>query len=238
MYCPNCGKDCGNSNFCSFCGASLHTNSSTQEALHAFSFSKQEYKLKGASGYIILLNDSLILRNNGDFFPKDIVIPYDQLTYIAYNRPKATLLSRGTIVFRWKSNNKPIPHGNARLWDKYSIQFGIYQDIVFYHVYRFLEALVASHAKVSMEIPQSSISDMTNLFQEYEMNKYFERFNPYRFKAINALRREKGTYPLLDLPLVEKYFDLRQGALYSNNPSQAAKDLERIITIAHLEKII
>ncbi len=150
MFCPNCGKDCGDANFCSacgqklplnaekgthdphlgntkpkgnscpFCGAHLNGDGSNPNRRKYFFVPYGAYE--GAHGYIKLREDELVIKNR---FTNERTIPYEKIVDVRYYEVKGLHWPRLTI--RWEQNKDlPIPE---EYWSAFSDETTVFHYV-------------------------------------------------------------------------------------------------------------
>jgi len=156
-------------------------------------------------------------------------IPYSELTAMMYVRPADAAFALGYIVFRWKDNTAPLPAEESCANDKASIKFSSVQDFLFYHLFWLIRSQGPSSIRTvvkNMPTDQGESSDMIN---KYGLSTYFERFNPYRERAAQALCEETSLTEDEAKSVISNMFDIYQGRLYKTNPHAAVRDANRAI---------
>ena len=99
MFCPNCGKDCGNGKFCSSCGTKLFQETEEQPFEMNDSYAIPKGEFKGYGSYMKLEENAFVIHNQFAL-GKQIRIPYNQITGVLYVRPEKKLLSNGYLFVR------------------------------------------------------------------------------------------------------------------------------------------
>lgn len=214
MFCPNCGKDCADANFCMNCGTNLQEEELLEIPVGVYS---------GYKSRIELGQDWIEIFNNG----RTTRIPYDKLTAVYYKRQEG--LHTGFVTVRYEDNKDlsvPKDFGGVQR-DNTSIHSTPNKDIIFYHICCFLYTFLdhtdvpaPAHARKGVDGDVSSMADLST---------YYDRFNPNRINAANALSKDTGISKTEAENRIDIYFDSRQREEYAANPAAALRDLNKIL---------
>ena len=242
MFCPNCGKDCADANFCPECGMNLQVihmsqPSSKEKQMHDFPKRTNTRKgstniptsggHRGSSGCVILNDASVTVLN---YCSKKSVIPYDQLTAVVYLRPSYNGWRSGALLFRGIENQKvPIPAVKKLTTDIASVGFTLEQDTLFYHIFQLLKTVAPVTAKFEMILPEVKIKKLDEIARGIDLNYFWDMYAPYRERAASGIRAKYGIKPDAARALVDKLFDTNQNVLYETDALDAVRDLNLIL---------
>ena len=243
MFCPNCGKDCADANFCSMCGTRIREAETTEAACSAGTTSSQtdtqedsyEFPVGSFSScigdHLKLHNHSLSMVSRIIFQKKnEILIPYDQLHRIVLARPKLGKSRFGYILFRYEGNKEiPIPELKNFGQDKTKLFIEEEKVELVYHIFCVLKTVAPASAKFSILSPSMTEDRLKKLTAEVDMDACFERFSPYRDRAVEYVCNAAHAQAQEARILVDTVFDARQAEIYAENPKLAIRDLNRII---------
>ena len=243
MFCPNCGKDCADANFCSMCGTRIREAETTEAACSAGTTSSQtdtqedsyEFPVGSFSScigqYLKLYNHSLSMVSRILFQKKnETLIPYDQLQRIVLARPKLGKSKFGYILFRYEGNKEiPIPELENFGQDKTKLFVEEEKVELVYHIFCVLKTVAPASAKFSILSPSMTEERLKKLTAEVDMDACFERFSPYRDRAVEYICKAVHLQTEEARILVDTVFDARQAEIYAENPKLAIRDLNRII---------
>ena len=227
MFCPNCGNDCGNDKFCTACQASVSQPNAQTEAK---SYTIPCGLYKGVSSALTLYDEACVLCTTGVGFKKyETRIPYDKITAVVYERPLYKATSLGHLLIRWEGNRDlPIPAPNRFSVDQTTVTTATGIDTIFYHIFYMLKALAPATASFDMIIPDAKIPGVEELMQKVDAQAYFDKYAPYRDKAVEEMRRETGATLEQAKETINRIFDARQKPIYDADPMAAISDLNRL----------
>lgn len=233
MFCPNCGRNCGNANFCPQCGEKLLMDvaETLQEEQKTWSVPLGVYK--GYRSHIELGSDWLEIHNGNATrttkIPCTTRIPYDQLVGVSYHRSRYLGWDAGFMAVRWKDNHHlpiPIEWRTAHV-DLTSVWVLPEDDLLFYHICCFLHMFVDPAAS---SLPEYAyISKGSTKPSPWDLQPYYDKYNPYRKEAIVALCEDVGIQPKEAEHLIDVYFDRQQQKEYASDPQAALRDLNKIL---------
>ncbi len=215
MFCPNCGNDCAEMKFCPMCGTKvpeMETAKKEQEDSYEIPYGKYG---GNASNLVEFTKECLIVHHK-PLFQKMIVakIQYDQIMKVIYSRNEKEY---GRLHFYWndEGNERVISIGFLTGYDELG------HEAVF-HFFTVLKSLVPSTATFMLDIPVCDTSGI-------DFDAYFEKFSPYRRRAIKALSRERVLTREAATTMINTEFERRQMELYAAEPALAIRDLNRVI---------
>ena len=227
MFCPYCGNDCAEYRFCSRCGTDLQQKTENEEAVDcndSYDILCQVYK--GISSSIALYKDGVILESRPMFKKVSTQIRYDQITAVAYTRPKDGFATLGFLTLRWEGNcHLPMPTGTKQNADATTVVTSNLNDTLFYHIFYFLKAMAPASAQFSMHIPPRQVAAEIDM----ERDLFFEGCSPYRALAVKELCDHTGVDVMAARGFVDELFDARQKAKYEEFPLEAIRDLNKIV---------
>ena len=229
MFCPNCGNNCADANFCPKCGTKLQEKGEERQVLEqrVWEIPVGVYKVFG--GHIALGPTWMEIHKKKNLKAKNHTVrfPYTQLTVISYGRNHG--LEGGFVAVRWEGNRDlPIPKNfGEALWDATSIQTDSPSDLLFYHICCFLYTFVNPSSGNAPVYARECYDDLPST--EQDLSFYYENYNPYRVEAVEALCENTYMTRKEAARLIDAYFDKRQKAEYEANASAALRDLNKIL---------
>lgn len=229
MFCPNCGNDCATMRFCPMCGTKLPQKGEEGQVSEQRVWEIPVGVYKAYGGYIALGPTWMEIHKKKNLKSKNHTVrfPYAQLTGVSYGRNHG--LEGGFAAIRWEENRDlPVPKtfGDA-LWDSTSIQTDSPHDLLFYHICCFLYTFVNPSSGNAPVYARECYDDLPSTGQD--LSSYYENYNPYRDKAIAALRENTYLTRKEAERLIDAYFDKRQKAEYAKDASAALRDLNIIL---------
>jgi len=229
MFCPNCGNDCATMKFCPMCGTKLPQKSEEVQAAERRVWEIPAGVYKTFGGYIALGPTWMEIHKKKSLNSKDhtIKFPYTQLTGVSYGRNHG--LDGGFAAVRWEGNRDlPMPKNfGEALWDATSIQTDSLNDLLFYHICCFLYTFVNPSSGDAPVYALECYDDLPSTGQD--LSSYYENYNPYRDKAIAALRENTYMTRKEATRLIDAYFDKKQKAEYAEDATAALRDLNIIL---------
>jgi hypothetical protein len=185
------------------------------------------YKTFG--GYIALGPTWMEIHKKGNLKAKNYTVRflYAQLTGVSYARNNG--LEGGFASIRWKENcHLAIPKNfNEAFRDATSIQIATPDDLLFYHICCFLYTFADPVSGDAPVYAMESCDDVTST--EQDLSSYYEKYNPYRADAVEALRENTYMTRKEAEQLIDAYFDKRQKAEYAEDATAALRDLNIIL---------
>lgn len=247
MFCPNCGNDCADANFCSNCGVQLKQNRPhlSIEAKPACALPTRTNTQKGSTdiptdqGYLgssgcVLLNDSSVTVVGS--LNKRTVIPYGQLSAVIYLRP-ASIWRGGVLLFRGGENKEaPIPATKDLAIDNASVRFAQDQDTIFYHIFQLLKAVAPSSARFEMILPEVKIKKLDEIACGIDTEYFWDKYAPDRERAAKEICANHKIKTAAARAIVDKVFDEKQKILYEADALDAIRDLNFILGNKRKEK--
>lgn len=236
MFCPNCGNNCADANFCSNCGTKLQKKDEEGQGVEqrVWEIPVGVYKVYG--GHIALGPTWIEIYKKKNLQAKNHIVrfPYTQLTGVSYGRNHG--LEGGFAAVRWEGNQDlPIPRNfGEALRDATSIQTDSPSDLLFYHICCFLYTFVDPLSGDAPVYAREGYDDVS--LPEQDLSSYYERYNPYRLDAAEALRENTYMTRKEAARLVDAYFDKRQKAEYAEDASAALRDLNKILRTPENER--
>lgn len=232
MFCPNCGNNCENANFCPKCGTKLPQQEVSAIPMSAscsddsFELPKGEYGNKVA--FIEFWDDGLIIHRRGVRTKKlDLKIAYEQLSAVKYFRSNQKWTDMVALAFRCVNGlNTELPTKKEMYADPQTLPCDVGMDLVFYHIFCVIRTLAPAHVRFEVELPKQTKDIPAS---DIDLDGYFKRFNPYREEAAAAVCKEQGIKKENARILVDEVFDRYQKELYDAEPAMAIRDLNRVI---------
>ena len=229
MFCPNCGNNCSDANFCPKCGTKLPQKGEEVQAAERRVWEIPVGVYKTFGGHIALGPTWMEIHKKKNLKSKDhtIKFPYTQLTGVSYARNNG--LEGGFASIRWKENcHLPMPKNfNEAFRDATSIQIAFSDDLLFYHICCFLYTFADPVSGDAPVYAIESCDDVTST--EQDLSSYYEKYNPYRADAVEALRENTYMTRKEAEQLIDAYFDKRQKAEYAEDTTAALRDLNIIL---------
>ena len=147
MFCPNCGKDCGDAKFCSECGRDLR--STTELATIEPEFPEPPIgRYESAIGYVEFGPETVTVHKKVLFQTIERRILYSEIYNAAYK--KAVGLGLGYLAIREKKDSHiPLPTSMEAAGDETTLSFGSGESDKFYELYLFLKCLVDPGASLT-----------------------------------------------------------------------------------------
>ena len=226
MFCPNCGNDCATMKFCPMCGTKLPQKGEEVQAAERRVWEIPVGVYKTISGHIALGPTWVEIYNKSK--KHTARFPFTQLTGVSYGRIR-NRFKCGFAAIRWEGNRDlPIPksYGEA-LRDATSIDIDPPSCLLFYHICCFLYTFVNPPSGNAPVYAMESCDDVTST--EQDLFSYYEKYNPYRADAVEALRENTYMTRKEAEQLIDAYFDKRQKAEYAKDASAALRDLNKIL---------
>lgn len=245
MFCPNCGRNCGDDNFCASCGRRLKGNNQQATSSDAQSIGTVPQSASGQNaspdiptsisylgrrGVVLLYESAVSISTGSGEFKKRIEIPFDQLVTVVYMRPSSNGWHDGVLLLRGEANkSKPIPEIRHMAFDDAAATIPLEKDILFYHVYCLLKAVAPHTAKFEMIIPKSKIKRLDELGAGIDFDSLWNRFAPFRESAVKEICNTHKIKPEAARVLVDRDFDARQKLRYEADPFDAIRDLKLLV---------
>ena len=228
--CPHCGGTKLNGKWCAFCGAQLMVDT-VENQQKEISNDIPCGKYKGVTSAITLYDTACVINNRVGLFKKyETRIPYAQITSVVYVRPFGNVTPLGYLLIRWEENKDlPIPPDRRFSGDKTTVTISEIVDTLFYHIYCMLKAIVPTSAEFTMIAPQYETFDEKSLLESADLEYYYRKYAPHRVQAVDALCRRTGAEKKTAKDIVDSFFDMRQKAVYTEDPTEAIRDLNRIV---------
>lgn len=238
MACPHCGGAKLEGKNCAFCGAQLIADmpNGAEEENDSYEIPYGEYRYVFSNDWMLLTKDAVVLHI--DTYSKnhnDPRIPFDQLLEVVYERSEKNFMKLFSpfsyLRFYWKANGSPVfPAKEDASINSYALSFTTGDDGArFFHVFTLLKVLAPSSVKFTMKTPDPDSLGIVDLMKMVDWDECFQRFNPYRHRAMKALYREYGLSERQARVMVDTAFEPRQMELYNTNASLAIRDANRII---------
>lgn len=213
MFCPNCGRNCGNERFCSGCGAHLLADASKFESAVADSYDIPYGIYKDFADRIELAKDVIVVHSWLIFKTLKARIRYDQLEEVRYVNMGN---GHGRIFFAWQENGI-----KKEILMSFSLNYEQVCYERFFHLFMLIKYLSPATVRFVLNIP-------TDSSHGYDCEAYFQKFHPYRKRAIDALSREYALPKKDAKEIIDVEFERRQVEMYNNDPALAVRDMNRV----------
>ena len=194
MFCPNCGRNCGNESYCHSCGTNLLTGQ--------ISLSPPIRRFKGMCGYMDHGIDSVRFFKKV-FLKKTVrIIPYSEIRAVTYQPAEKN--GGGFLCVRsFEDRVPPITDYSYAISDESSIEFYYKDRDAVEKYYSFLKAHEAQNL-AQRKWEHSGVPDKKDTPSHEELRRYYELYKPNREQAVAALRLDTG----LDAVEANKLIDL------------------------------
>ena len=245
MFCPECGKDCGDDNFCANCGTRLkgdYQQGNSADARISGTIPKRASDQKastdiptsisylGRRGVVLLYESAVSISTGSGQFKKRIEIPFDQLVTVIYMRPSSNGWNDGVLLLRGEAyRDKPVPEIRRMSFDDAAATIPLDKDILFYHVYYLLKAVAPHNAKFEMIIPKPKIKKLDELAEGIDFDSLWSRFAPFRDSAVEEICNMQKIKHEAARVLINREFDARQKLRYEADPLDAIRDLNQLV---------
>lgn len=248
MFCPNCGRNCGDDNFCADCGARLKKNynqatsagaqssSAIPKSVSAVQASTEiptsisNISYLGRRGVVLLYESAVSVSTGSGEFKKRIMIPFDQLVTVIYMRPTSNGWHDGIFLLRGEENrDKPIPEVRHMGLDDAAATIPLDKDTLFYHLYYLLKAVAPPTARFEMIIPKAKIKKLDELAKGIDFESLWNRFAPFRESAVEEICKEHKLKREAARALVDQEFDAKQKLRYEADPLDAIRDINLLV---------
>lgn len=150
MFCPNCGKDCGEFKFCPECGTQVRLlESDDTDQKEKGVFPKPPFAMKKVRQGVLEFETDRVKLNVKP--PKvkrrEMQIPYNEIFDVSYV-PATTWLNGFLCLREWKSQHIPLPMKFSEGKKRDSIiWFEKKENVIFYRAYEFLKQCAAINAE-------------------------------------------------------------------------------------------
>lgn len=235
MFCPNCGKDCADANFCSNCGTKLqqevkNDTRKTPETTELVSEGIPCGLYKGIMSSIALYDTACVIVNKPGFFKKyETRIPYDLITSAIYYR-SGVVHTLAYLLIRWEGNKRePIPEGKLINNDITTVVISEQEETLFYHIFYLLKAVAPRTAEFKIVAPTVDAEKLRMQVNSADLCSYYRQYAPHREKASEALHKTAGIRTKVAKDLINYIFDLKQKEIYDEDAAEAIRDLNRIV---------
>ena len=144
MFCPNCGKDCGEFKFCPECGTQLClTESKTVEREKEIAFPNPPIgRYKCPDGYLEIGQKSLIICRRPFFKEQKCEIPFDEIARVSFSDGRFSLCGFLCVRDKWNRGIPMITVSDMAIYDRSSVYFPQSSGSVFHPVFEFLQRCV------------------------------------------------------------------------------------------------
>lgn len=190
MFCPKCGRDCGEGGYCVSCNnkapniKSVDTKLEPPIGIYKVSYAYIELGVKTVTFHKKLPFEKEYER----------VVAYDQISQVVYEPGKG--LTAGYLAIRERKDiTRPIATREDALHDQTAIRFICSQNEEFYRIYEFFKhcAEKENAAYMLQSGSQPSLNPVPKKNGHApSLDYYYRRYNPSRTEAIMALRRDTG----------------------------------------------
>jgi len=180
MFCPNCGKDCGEANFCSVCGQELSVEQTISEPPVG--------RYEAVDGYIDVSYYTMTIHKVVGTQSVETVIDYNDITDVIFREAHT---SNGFLAIREEKDKlPPIKDEWDAACDEKTLVIEEGMNSAFHDVYMYLRQ--CSHVSAK-KADQAQISAPNNSGFEKELccpqcgsRKYFVHEHPYRHRFMHG----------------------------------------------------
>lgn len=238
--CPHCGGTQMDGDKCAFCGALLVTtqNADPPQAENADSSQTENaassqtdcleipyrtFELPEGKVDMHLAKEFVTLTKKGLFTRNVTKILYSQLDEIVFSNDHFT---RGTITFRWHDDSTSSQNA-------FALEVGKDRRAAYYyHIFHIFRVL-APQAKLETNFSPIEESWIRKYSADIDLDAYFDRFNPHREKARDAIIREYALQEFEAKRLVGALFNKKQSERYASDPLLAVIDYNHMVQEQH-----
>lgn len=224
MPCPHCGGTQLEEGKCVFCGADLIVE---MPDTPVFDHGQDSYEIPYRKFYpnpfikycLSVERDAVVIETPSFFVKTKLRIPYDRLTAVKF------IFTAGEdvhIAFYW---NDPTPNAPSPRESIFNGNRGLFEESLEYHVFYVLKHLVPATVEFSVEYPSARAIPECNV----NLERYFEVYNPLRYRAVNALCHDEKLSQAEAWEVVNDYFNKKQKALYDADSRLAVRDYHRLL---------
>ena len=184
---------------------------------------------KGISSKLILEREAVVIVRGGAV-PKSMRrIPYGKIKAVKLLHTNNYINSEYLLIQGEEDDNLPLQKSHQWAAHPSVITFTCL-TIVFFQLFHLLKLLTppdtdfeSIHGGKPVDIP-------------VDLAPYFERYNPCRGEAASRLKKALGMSMRAVTSCIDRYFDVRQQALYAEDPEAIFRDLDRAIRKVTPEK--
>ncbi len=212
MPCPHCGGLELEGDRCAFCGVLLvNGREQTEEALPYESL----FQRYGSVFCGIQLAESVMKLTIRSVFKTSVrVVAYHQLREVTYYR---TDRMAGHITFRWQGERR-------EEFVDYCVSNN--DDVGHFFVLLFvIKSLSPPYVQFRMGDLGRNIASLPPIYGAIDWDDYFQRFAPYRNRAVKALCRDYALEAIQAWQMVHIFFEERQLKRYERDTQLAVQDM-------------
>lgn len=217
MACPHCGGVELEGDKCAFCGAVLKMEQ-IKSAENEDSFEMPFSWVRTYNYHVQLAKETMVITRERFVLGQQYTVRYNQLIEVKYVGEKKL---RSQLHIRWRTQRKEIEKSfcllNAEIISSFFLLFFL------------LKQLAPPTTDFRMELPIVDEATMGSEYGSIDWDDYFQRFCPYRDRAVEALCREYAVPKKQAEIMVRAAFESRQLRLYEENPALAIRDANRFL---------
>lgn len=244
MFCPKCGRNCGEDRFCMACGTQIprEMEKARDGANEAVELPKRPFRKNGSAkiptsigyhgrqGSVLLFESSVSICTGAANNKKRTVIPFSELTTAVFLRPSANGWRDGVFLLRGKADQgDPIPDMGKMCHDAAAVVVPLEKATLFYHLFCALRAVAPETAEFRMIVPENKIRRLEEQARSVDFEYYWNTYAPFRDRAARALRERYRINPKAAQVLIDREFDWRQELIYKADPQDAIRDLNLLV---------
>ena len=261
MFCPNCGNNCENANFCPKCGTKLPQQAGNEVAVWQIGMpcphcggTKLENDHCAFCG-ALLREEVVCEEEKAEDASYDTIFRryYTGAAHYHYHITKNEFIVEKKGFFRTTQIHIPYSQvvelsfvrkedacaaiifrwneGEVIQTEELGIGYGDWCRSEF-HIFNVFRLLVP-HAEFTMRHAQADIACVDKFAGTINMEEYFNRYTPCREQAAETIAREYALKQWEADRLVDAYFNRRQTEIYEESPVRAAIDNNLYIAERH-----
>ena len=156
-------------------------------------------------------------------------IPYSQLVAVQFHRQGDIKNNSAYLIVRGEENKHiPMPNEAELRNEKTMIMTTPVTDVLFFHIFSALKAVVPSTVEFSRVAPAENMVTDIKVSEEI-LDALFVKYAPFREDAVEALCTRTGMKRKIAVIVIDCAFDARQTAIYEANPREAIRDLNIVV---------
>ena len=250
MFCPNCGNNCENANFCPKCGTKLPQQAQNESAVWQIGMpcphcggTKLENNHCAFCG--ALLREEVVceeVKAEDASYEKIFRRRYTGAVYYHVARNEFIVEKKGFF----RTTQIHIPYSQVvelsfvrkedacaamiLRWNEGEVahteELGVGYGDRCRNEFHTLNAcrLLIPHAKFTMRHAQADIACVNRYADVIDLESYFDKYSPYRERAAEAIAREYALKQWEANLLIDAYFNQRQTEIYDESPVRAVID--------------
>lgn len=206
MFCPNCGRNCGDDRFCADCGTRM-PNSADAEKQQDLGADLTEITQKIPAGFPVKssyigerrtyldLNETTLTVSPTGGYEHRVTIAYDQIKHVVFMGPEGSgwFARSGVLLFRGEQQSHiPVPAPEKMQLDDIAVFFPAESAPIFYHVYYILKLVAPKTARFEMIRRPGMVGKLDSLGLGIDFADLWERYALRRERAVEELQKSMG----------------------------------------------